>query len=112
MKDDEGKRQMPDVIINLPEGKHLIIDSKVSLLHFEAMSSAESKEDRERYEKLFVQSIIFSHRWAGREEVSAKRKTFTPEFVLMFFPIEAAYSMALQLDQNIFQKVGTGQLSL
>lgn len=104
MKDEDGKRQMPDVIINLPEAKHLIIDSKVSLVHFEAMSSAETKEERERYEKLFVQSVNAHIDGLAGKKYQHNEKLFTPEFVLMFFPIEAAYSMALQLDQNIFQK--------
>jgi DNA recombination protein RmuC len=104
MKDEEGKRQMPDVIINLPEGKHLIVDSKVSLLHFEALSSAETKGERERFEKLFVQSVNAHIDGLAGKRYQHNEKLFTPEFVLMFFPIEAAYSMALQLDPNIFQK--------
>lgn len=104
MKDDEGNRQMPDVIINLPEGKHLIIDSKVSLLHFEAMASAETVDEKQNFESLFIKSVNAHIDGLAGKKYQHNEKLFTPEFVLMFFPIEAAYSMALQLDPGIFQK--------
>ena len=102
LQSEEGKRQQPDVIVNLPDNKHLIIDSKVSLTHYENFVSAEDIEDKEKWLKQFQASI-----YAHVENLSGKKyqynqKLVTPEFVLLFFPIEGAFSLAIQNDPKLF----------
>jgi len=102
-KDAEGKRKRPDYLIKLPDGKHIIIDSKVSLVAYDKAVSAETPEE---------------HRLAMDEHVKAiKRhvddlegKDYTnligmrsPSFTLMFMPIEPAYIEALKYDKGLFE---------
>lgn len=104
LKTDDGRHLRPDVIINLPEEKHLVIDSKVSLVHFEAIGRAESEEEMQSSQKLFIDSVNKHIDGLSGKKYQNNDKLLSPDFVLMFFPIEAAYAMALQLDSNLFQR--------
>ncbi|WP_443937222.1 DNA recombination protein RmuC [Pedobacter sp. MW01-1-1] len=98
----EGGRYQPDVIIDLPDNKHLIIDAKVSLVAYERSVSAEGDEDREGYLKQHINSIK-NH----VQELSAKNyqdlyQVNSPDFVLLFIPIESSFSVAVQKDAELF----------
>lgn len=102
-KDDQGKVQRPDIIIHLPNQKRLIIDSKVSLVDYDMMCSADSKEEAKQHQK--------NHAIAIRrhiDQLSAKNyhdiyKIESPDFVLMFIPIDTAFSTALSHDGTLYQ---------
>ncbi len=99
---EEGGRDRPDFVIFLPDNKHIIIDSKVSLTAYEKMVHAEDKEERTKFAKQHVQSVK-SH----IDELSSKsyhdNKEFnSPDFTLMFLPIEASFSTALKEDAELF----------
>ncbi|XWN34977.1 MAG: DNA recombination protein RmuC [Roseivirga sp.] len=99
---EEGKRYQPDVIIKLPEGKHLIIDAKVSLVNYEQFHSSEQEVDRTVALKKHIQSIR-----RHIQELSAKNYQHQYDlkgldFVLMFIPIEPAFSLAAQHDAALF----------
>ncbi len=102
LKDASGKRQQPDVIINLPDNKHIIIDAKVSLTHYERLMSTEDPEERKALLKLFVSSIYGHIDILNSKQYHLSEKLVTPEFVLLFFPIEGAFSLALQEDPQIY----------
>ncbi|MGB0452439.1 MAG: DNA recombination protein RmuC [Bacteriovoracaceae bacterium] len=105
--DESGKRQMPDIIVNLPDEKHIVIDSKVSLIHYEAIVSSMSETDGEKQSeasKLFLNSVKSHLDGLSGKKYHLNEKLSSPEFTLMFFPIEGAYSLALQLDPDLFQK--------
>ncbi|MCF7568556.1 DNA recombination protein RmuC [Sabulilitoribacter arenilitoris] len=99
---DQGKRVLPDVIINLPQGKKMIIDSKVSLVAYEQYANSEDKELKKKFLTQHINSIK-SH----INDLSAKKyedlyKIESPDFVLMFIPIEPALYLAQNEDKNFF----------
>jgi len=98
----EGGRYQPDVVIDLPDGKHLVVDAKVSLVAYERSVSAETDEEREGYVKQHLASIK-NH----IQELSAKNyqdlyRINSPDFVLLFVPIESSFSIAVQKDAELF----------
>jgi len=99
---EEGKRYQPDVIVKLPEGKHLIIDAKVSLVNYEQFCSAEQEVERGLALKKHVQSIR-RHIQALSEKNYQQQYNLTGlDFVLMFVPVEPAFSLAAQHDTALF----------
>ena len=100
---DDGRRLRPDVIIRLPEERHLVVDSKVSLIAYERAVNA--KTDLERA------AAAAEHARAVRthvEQLSAKRyedtgRLITPDYVLMFVPLEPAFTLALETDSGLYE---------
>lgn len=101
LRDMEGALQKPDVIVNLPENKHVIIDSKVSLTHYERFFSEESDDDRPLHLKQFLASVKKHIVDLEQRRYQDTEKLGTPDFVLMFIPIEAAYVLAVQEDREL-----------
>ena len=100
---DDGSRVLPDVIINLPDGKKMVVDSKVSLTHYERFTNAD-EEDRPKYLKEHINSLR-----KHVEQLSAKKyedlyEMESPDFVLMFVPIEPAFAIAINEDNGIYTK--------
>ncbi len=99
---DDGRRLRPDVIVRLPDQRHLVIDSKVSLVAYERAVNAPDDTAR--------QAAVREHTAAVRthvEQLSAKRyedtgKLITPDYVLMFVPLEPAFILALENDRTLY----------
>ncbi len=98
----EGNRIQPDVVINLPEGKHLIIDSKVSLNAYEQFVNASEASDQAEALKRHLLSIRSHIKGLSEKNYASARKLNTPDFVLIFMPIESAFSAAIQSDSDLF----------
>ncbi|UKJ07829.1 DNA recombination protein RmuC [Solitalea lacus] len=98
----DGNRYIPDVIVHLPENKHLVIDSKVSLLAYEQWTNTENEEDREKFGRSHVGSIRNHIIDLSNKNYHQLNGLNAPEFVLMFVPIESSFSMAVQTDQDLF----------
>ena len=98
----DGTRFQPDVIIDLPDEKHLIIDSKVSLLAYERLVNCESEEDRRLFSKAHVESIRGHVLNLSSKNYHDLYKVNSPDFVLLFVPIESSFSFAVQLDAELF----------
>lgn len=101
---EEGSRILPDVIINLPDGKKMIVDSKVSLTAYERYVNEEDETLQNSYLKEHVNSVK-----RHVEQLSDKRyqdiyHMESPDFVLLFIPIEPAFALALQEDQTLYNK--------
>lgn len=100
----EGGRKRPDVIIYLPQNKHLVVDAKVSLNAYTRYVNAEQDVDRALALSEHVAAI------GSRIQELSDRSYFelpglnTPEMVFMFIPIESAFVEALKADENLFQK--------
>jgi len=94
--------QRPDVIIHLPDNKHIIIDSKVSLVAYERFVSAETDEHGVAYLKDHVNSLRSHVKLLSEKNYQNAQNLNTPDFVLMFLPIEASFSVAVQGDSEIF----------
>ncbi len=93
---DEG-RQRPDVLIRLPEGKHIVIDAKVSLNDYVAAINAEDPAERQRAAKAHLASVRRHIETLGRKKYH-HLDIQAPEFTLMFMPVEGAYLLALEQD--------------
>ena len=94
--------QRPDVIIQLPDNKHIVIDSKVSLVAYERLMSAETEEKRVVYLKDHINSLRSHVKLLSEKNYQNAQNINTPDFVLMFLPIEASFSVAVQGDSEIF----------
>jgi len=94
--------QRPDVIIQLPDNKHIVIDSKVSLVAYERLMSAETEEKRVIYLKDHINSLRSHVKLLSEKNYQNAQNINTPDFVLMFLPIEASFSVAVQGDSEIF----------
>ena len=99
---DDGKRRRPDVLINLPDEKKIVVDSKVSLVHYERCVSAEEKEDKEAQLKLFIQSVKNHIKDLHGKQYHELTGEGQLDFVLMFIPIEPAFSLAIQYGENLY----------
>jgi len=99
---NENKRIQPDVVIKLPEEKHIIIDAKVSLVAYERFIASEDTVEREGYLKAHVASIKNHVKGLGDKNYQSGLALNSPDFVLLFMPIEPAFSLAAQYDQDLF----------
>ena len=99
---DDTFVQRPDVIVRLPDNKHVIIDSKVSLVAYERFVSTDSEELRERFAKEHIQSLRSHVKLLSEKNYQNAQNINTPDFVLLFLPIEASFSTAVQEDADLF----------
>ncbi len=101
---EDGKRFQPDIVVNLPDGKHLVIDSKVSLNAYERFSSAETDEDRQIALKEHLLSVKKHIKDLSDKNYQSLYQLKTLDFVLLFIPIEPAFALAGQSDINLFNE--------
>jgi len=99
---DDGKRFQPDVVIHLPENRNIIIDSKVSLVDYERFVSAENEEEKALFLKKHILSLRNHIKGLSEKNYPQLYGTSSPDFVLMFIPIEPAFSLAVQYDNDLF----------
>lgn len=98
----DGLRFQPDAVIDLPDDKHLIIDSKVSLIAYERLVNAETEEERKLYAKAHVESLRNHVHGLSAKNYHDLQKINSPDFVMLFVPIESSFSFAVQLDADLF----------
>jgi len=99
---EDGRIIQPDVIVKLPENKHIIVDSKVSLVAYEAFTNEEQEEKKAVFLKQHVESIKIHIKSLSEKDYQNAPLFDTPDFVLLFMPIESAFSIAIQSDINLF----------
>ena len=100
LKDEQGHNLRPDVVLNLPEDKHIIIDSKVSLTAFVNYTAAEDPAERSRFLKAHIESV--RNHVAELAPKKYQKRINSLEFVIMFVANEPAFLTALQNDQTIW----------
>ena len=98
----DGGRLQPDVIIDLPDEKHLIIDAKVSLIAYERLVNCDTEEERKLFSKAHVESIRGHVHGLSSKNYHDLYQVNSPDFVLLFVPIESSFSFAVQLDADLF----------
>jgi DNA recombination protein RmuC len=98
----EGGRFQPDVVIDLPDDKHLIIDAKVSLIAYERLVNSETDEDRDLFTKQHIASIRNHIQELSSKNYSELYKINSPDFVMLFIPIESSFGIAVQKDAELF----------
>ena len=104
LQTEGGQRMRPDYIINLPDEKNLIIDSKVSLVAYEGFFNAEDESSREQHLKAHLLAINNHIVQLGNKNYQKLHDINPPDYVLMFVPIEPALNLALKEDQGLFEK--------
>ena len=102
MNDEAGRRFQPDVVVRLPENKHIIVDSKVSLVAYEAMVNATNDVDRERFKRDHLTSIRTHIKGLSEKSYDQLPEMSSPDFVLLFIPIESSFGIAVQEDKDLF----------
>ena len=101
-RDEEGRLKKPDFIINLPDNRHLIVDSKVSLTNYEAYFNEEDEKQKGVYLKKHMESIRKHIKELSDKKYESLYEINTPDYVLMFVPIEPAYLLALSNNNQLY----------
>ncbi len=100
----EGKRILPDVVIHLPDNKKMIIDSKVSLTAYEQYINSEDETEKEQTIKEHVNSLKRHIEQLSEKNYQDIYQIESPDFVLLFIPIEPAFAVALNYDNQLYNK--------
>lgn len=101
-RDDDGAAKRPDFIIQLPENKHLVVDSKVSLTAFERYYNTDDPSERDQHLRAHVTSIRSHVDNLSRTNYQMLYQINTPDYLLLFVPLESALSVAAQADPRLF----------
>ena len=101
-RDEDGRLKKPDFIINLPDKRHLIVDSKVSLTNYEAYFNADDEEQKKIHLKKHIESIRKHIRELSEKKYESLYEINAPDYVLMFVPIEPAYLLALNNNNSLY----------
>ncbi len=101
---DEGNLLRPDYIVNLPENKNFIIDSKVSLTAYERYYNTEDSDEKSLFLKQHLTSVNQHIQDLGSKNYSMIHQINTPDFVFLYFALEPALTLALQHDNTLFDK--------
>ena len=101
-KDGEGKRNLPDFVVNLPDDKHLIIDSKMSLIAYESAVNCNDEITRQNFLREHIKAIRNHINDLSQKDYSNLIGVRSPNFVLMFIAVEAAYIEAMKADTQLF----------
>jgi len=102
MQTMDGSRFQPDVVIDLPNDKHLIIDAKVSLIAYERLVNCEKDEETDLYNRQHISSIRNHVNDLSSKNYSELYQINSPDFVMLFIPIESCFSIAVQKDAELF----------
>lgn len=102
MKDEDGRRQQPDVVVRLPDNKDVIIDAKVSLTAYEAYFSAADDDSRAALLRQHIQSIRSHIKGLSVKNYQQLEGIRSLDYVLLFLPVEAAFALAIQHDDKLF----------
>ena len=100
---DEGARIMPDVIINLPDEKHIIVDAKVSLVAYQNYINCDDDVEQNTHLKNHVLSVKNHIKGLSEKHYISAKGMDTPDFVLLFMPIESSFGLALRTDNELYQ---------
>ncbi|MDP1521169.1 DNA recombination protein RmuC [Porticoccus litoralis] len=103
LKDDEGNRRNPDVIVHLPDQRDIVIDAKVSLTDYERYCRAEEPDEKQRFLKQHINSIRAHITGLSRKSYEQLEGVNSLDFVLIFVPVEAAFMLALEQDHSLFR---------
>lgn len=100
----DGSTRIPDVVVHLPEGKKMIIDSKVSLVAYEKFVNEDDELLRKNYLSEHLLSLKKHVEQLGSKNYHTLYRIESPDFVLLFVPIEAAFAAALNHDNYLYNK--------
>lgn len=99
---ENGQRYQPDIVIQLPDQKHIVVDSKVSLVAYERLVNAGNETERQAFVKEHLISVRSHIKLLSEKHYQHSPLFNSPDFVLLFIPIESSFSLAVQEDQELF----------
>ena len=100
---EDGSRAQPDVVVHLPEDRHLIVDAKVSLKAYEEYANAETDHQRDAAMKRHLDSVRGHINELSEKNYQQLHGLKSPDFVLMFIPVEPAFMLAIAHDSDLWQ---------
>ncbi|MFI5220211.1 MAG: lysine--tRNA ligase [Bacteroidia bacterium] len=99
---EEGEKIKPDVVVFLPDEKYIIIDSKIPLTAYQSLISSTAETEKKQFKKLYVASVKSHIKSLSEKNYQTAIGSITPDFVLMFFPLESSFEAAVQSDHELF----------
>ncbi|AHI04889.1 DNA recombination protein rmuC [Bdellovibrio bacteriovorus W] len=103
LRGEDGQILRPDVIVHLPDNKHIVVDSKMTLNAYEEYSSSEDLEMQDRAGKLHVEALKKHIDGLSQKKYHTAEKLISPDFVILFMPLEPAFALAFRLKPDLFQ---------
>ncbi len=104
LRGSEGEILRPDVIVRLPDGKHLIVDSKMTLTAYEASVSAVNDSDKEKFANAHVESLKRHVSDLSSKKYHLADQIISPDFVMLFMPLEPAFALAFKMKPEMFEQ--------
>ncbi len=101
---EQGKRVLPDVVIHLPNNRKMIVDSKVSLTAYEKFVNTEEEHQKALFLKDHINSLKRHIEQLSEKKYEDIYKIESPDFVLLFIPIEPAFAVAINSDNSLYNK--------
>jgi DNA recombination protein RmuC len=101
---DDGKRVLPDVVIHLPDNKKMIVDSKVSLTAYEQFVNEDDDTSKAQFLKEHIASLKRHIEQLSEKKYEDIYQIESPDFVLLFIPIEPAFAVAINSDNHLYNK--------
>lgn len=101
-RDEQGRLKRPDIVIRLPEGKDVVVDSKVTLVAYEQALSSEDEQARQVFLKHHVEAVRGQAKKLAEQDYDQLPDLRSLDFVLLFIPIESAFTLAMELDSKLF----------
>ena len=111
LKTEEGNILKPDVIVKLPENRHIVIDSKASLIHYQKYQNSQSEEEKKELSSQIEKSLLKHVRDLSEKSYGHSSQITSPEFTLMFIPLEGVFTLILR-NQKIFDEAWSKSIIL
>ena len=111
-RDENGAALRPDIVVKLPEGKHIVVDSKMSLLSYEEYSRSTRPEDVERASRAFSESLKNHIQSLSGKRYHALEQLGSPDFVMLFIPLEPAFALAFKLKPELLAEAWDKNIAL
>ncbi len=104
LSNEEGRRMQPDVIIHLPDAKKVIVDSKMSYLHYDDYLNSSNEDEKGESLRKLTLSLKDHVKDLSEKNYSSAKNLENPDFVLLFIPIESIFSLVIQKEPSLFEE--------
>lgn len=112
LRGSEGEILRPDVIVKLPDGKHLIVDSKMTLTAYEAYCSTTDEIQKEKMAVQHIESLKRHVSELSEKKYHLAEQIISPDFVMLFMPLEPAFALVFQLKPEIFEQAWSKNIAI